>query len=89
MLTTIYWIALAVVLLAALAIAVHDEIPGGFVGSTLLGCVAVFGMSGFDQSPPNWLVGFMASLALVCVWGGLRWQRCRIERCLTKVGGTD
>ena len=88
MIETLYYLSLAVVIVAALVVALHSAIPGGFVGATALGGVAVFAMAGFDQPPPNWLVGFMASLAGTCVWALTRWRMYRTDRCF-KVGGTD
>lgn len=92
MIETLYYLSLAVVIVAALVVALHSAIPGGFVGATALGGVAVFAMAGFDQSPPNWLVGFMSSLALTCIWALTRWRMTLTRRMLgdcTKVGGTD
>ena len=70
----IYWLSLTVVIVAAVVIALHRAIPGDMVGMTAMGGVAVFALAGFDNSPPNWLVGFMASLAGACVWAATRWQ---------------
>ena len=77
MLYALYCLSLTVVIATAVVIAFHSAIPGGFVGATCLGGVAVFAMAGFDNSPPNWLVGFMASLAGACVWAATRWQMRR------------
>ena len=88
MIEALYYLSLATVIVAALVIALHSAIPGGFVGATCLGGVAVFAMAGFDNSPPNWLVGFMCSLAGTAVWALTRWRKYRTDRCF-KVGGTD
>lgn len=88
MVEALYYLSLATVIVSALVIALHQAIPGGFVGAACLGGVAVFAMAGFDQSPPNWLVGFMASLAGTCVWALTRWRMQRTDQCF-KVGGTD
>ena len=87
MLEALYYLSLATVIVAALVIALHSAIPGGFVGATCLGGVAVFAMAGFDNSPPNWLVGFMASLAGAAVWAATRWQwrRSQLLRRLRKL----
>lgn len=87
MIDALYYLSLATVIVAALVIALHSAIPGGFVGATCLGGVAVFAMAGFDNSPPNWLVGFMASLAGACVWAATRWQwrRSQLLRRLRKL----
>lgn len=83
----IYWISLAIVIVAAVVIALHRAIPGDVVGMTAMGGVAVFALAGFDNSPPNWLVGFMASLAGACVWAATRWQwkRSQLLRRLRKL----
>lgn len=73
----LYFISLTVIILTAVVVALHSAIPGGWIGSTMLGGVAIFAMAGFDQSPPNWLVGFMTALAGVCVWAAARWQFAR------------
>lgn len=91
MVEMLYYCSLAVVIVAALVVALHSAIPGGFVGATCLGGVAVFAMAGFDADPPSWLVGFMTSLAATCIWAATRWRMHR-TRCLLdeiKVGGTD
>lgn len=91
MIEALYYLSLAVVIVSALVVALHSAIPGGFVGATCLGGVAVFALAGFDVDPPNWIVGFMASLASACVWAATRWRMHR-TRCLLdeiKVGGTD
>lgn len=87
MLEALYYLSLATIIVAALVVALHSAIPGGFVGATCLGGVAVFAMAGFDQSPPNWLVGFMCSLAGTCAWAGVRWRarRSRIARRLLRL----
>ncbi len=87
----VYWLSLTIVIVAAVVIALHRAIPGDVVGMTAMGGVAVFALAGFDVDPPNWLVGFMASLASACVWAATRWRMHR-TRCLLdeiKVGGTD
>lgn len=83
----IYWISLAIVIVAAVVIALHRAIPGDVVGMAAMGGVAAFALAGFDNSPPNWLVGFMASLAGGCVWAATRWQwrRSQLLRRLRKL----
>ena len=92
MIEALYYLSLAVVIVSALVVALHSAIPGGFVGATCLGGVAVFAMAGFDSDPPRWLVGFTASLAATCIWALTRWRmqitRRLLDEC-TKVGGTD
>lgn len=92
MLDALYYGSLAIIISASLVVALHSAIPGGFVGATCLGGVAVFALAGFDQAPPPWLIGFMTSLAATCVWGLTRWRMhracCAIDD-FTKVGGTD
>lgn len=87
MIETLYYLSLAVVIVAALVVALHSAIPGGFVGATCLGGVAVFAMAGFDTDPPRWLVGFVASLAATCIWAATRWQwrRSQLLRRLRKL----
>lgn len=87
----IYWLSLAIVIVSAVVVTLHRSIPGDVFGMAAMGGVAAFALAGFDNSPPNWLVGFMASLASACVWAATRW-RMRRTRCLLdeiKVGGTD
>lgn len=72
-LVAVYWASLGIIILTAIVLALHSGIPGGFVGTFWLGGVAIFGLAGFSQTPMTWLVGFMASLAGVCIWGAARW----------------
>lgn len=87
----IYWLSLAIVIVSAIVVTLHRSIPGDVFGMAAMGGVAAFALAGFDNSPPNWLVGFMASLAGACVWAATRWRMHR-TRCLLddiRVGGTD
>lgn len=77
LLVAAYWTALAVVIFAALVVALHPAIPGGFVRTFWCGGVVMFGLAGFAHTPPTWLCGFMACLAGACVWGASRWWHCR------------
>jgi len=83
----IYWLSLAIVIVAAVVIALHRAIPGDVVGMTAMGGVAVFALAGFDVDPPNWLIGFTASLAAGCLWAATRWQwkRSQLLRRLRKL----
>lgn len=87
MLDVLYCVSLMVIITSAVVIAFHSSIPGGFVGATMLGGVAVFAVAGLDSSPPHWLVGFVASLAGACVWAATRWQwkRSQLLRRLRKL----
>lgn len=77
MLIATYWASLVVVIGTAIVVALHPDIPGGFIGTFWLGGIAMFGLAGFAFTPPTWLVGFMACLAGACIWGGTRWVHCR------------
>lgn len=78
MLNLLYCVSLLVIVAAAVVIAAHSAIPGGFVGATMLGGVAVFGLAGLDVERPHpWLVGFVASLAGSAIWAAVRWQWAR------------
>lgn len=83
----VYWLSLTIVIVAAVVIALHRSIPGDVVGMTAMGGVAVFALAGFDVDPPNWLVGFTASLAGAAVWAATRWQwkRSQLLRRLRKL----
>lgn len=88
----LYWVSLMVVIVAAAIIALHPEIPGGWLGTLSLGGVAIFGISLFDRPAPD-DVGqtlFMICLAWVCVWACLRWriEITRADKCGC-YGGTD
>lgn len=85
MIEIVWYLSLSIVVASAAVIALHHGIPKGFIGTTALGGVAVFGMAGFDQSPPDWLVGFVTSLAWVCVWGWVRWRSTCTRRTLDVV----
>ena len=92
MIEAIYYTALAIIIVAALVVAFHHAIPGGFVGATVWGAVAVSALAGFDQEPTRWTTSLVASLAGAAVWAATRWRmhrtRCLLDH-LTKVGGTD
>lgn len=77
LLVTMYWLALVVVIVTAIVLALHPDIPGGFVGTFWLGGISMFALAGFGHTPPTWLVGFMSSLAGACVWGASRWLHSR------------
>lgn len=83
----IYWLSLVIVIVSAIVVTLHRSIPGDVFGMAAMGGVAVFALAGFDNSPPNWLVGFMASLAGACVWAATRWQwkRSQLLRRLRKL----
>lgn len=83
----IYWLSLAIVIVSAIVVTLHRSIPGDVFGMAAMGGVAAFALAGFDNSPPNWLVGFMASLAGACVWAATRWQwkRSQLLRRLRKL----
>lgn len=71
---TLYYASLAVIVWSAIVIALHPEVPGGFVGATCMGGVAVFGAAGLDSGePPTWVVGLVASIAAGCLWAATRW----------------
>ena len=82
-----YWLSLVVVIAAAVVVTLHRSIPGDVVGMAAMGGVAAFGLAGFDSDPPNWLVGFMVSLAAGCLWAATRWQwkRSQLLRRLRKL----
>lgn len=70
----LYYLSLAVIVWTAIVIAMHPQIPGGFVGALCMGGVAVFGAAGLGHDePPTWVIGLVASLAAGCVWAGTRW----------------
>ncbi len=77
LLVSVYWISLVVIIATAIVLALHPDIPGGFVGTFWLGGVAMFALAGLGHTPMTWLVGFMACLAGACVWGASRWLHCR------------
>lgn len=83
----IYWLSLAIVIVSAIVVTLHRSIPGDVFGMVAMGGVAAFALAGFDNSPPNWLVGFMASLAAGCLWAATRWQwrRSQLLRRLRKL----
>jgi len=79
----LYYVSLAVIVWSAIVIAMHPEIPGGFVGACCMGGVAVFGAAGLaSDEPPAWVVGIVASIAAGCVWAGTRWCMARQHRRL-------
>jgi len=86
MLEVVYCVSLVIIIASAAVVAFHNAIPGGFIGATFLGGVAVFAIAGFESSPPIWLIGFMASLAGSCVWAATRWQMMR-NRLLRRMKG--
>ena len=55
----------------------HPRRQTGVIGSFLLGGVAMFALSGYDQSAPNWLVGLVACEAALCLYVGARAVRGR------------
>ena len=94
MLHALYWVSLVVVIVAAAIIALHPEIPGGWLGTLSLGGVAIFGISLFDRPAPDDVAQtmFVVCLAWVCVWACLRWRIQVLRRdddgC-GSFGGTD
>ncbi len=70
---SIYWVSLGVLILLAFVIALHPLIRAGIVGCVALGGVVLFALAGYDQPAPNWLVGLIASVALLGVYVALRW----------------
>lgn len=78
LLVSLYWVSLVVVIATAIVLALHPDIPGGFVGTFWLGGVAMFALAGFAHTPQTWLVGFTTCLAGACVWGASRWLHCRM-----------
>lgn len=77
MLTLLYHVSLGIICITALWLALDPRIPSGIVGTACIGGIAVFSLAATEGDPPNWLVGQMASLAGLCVWGMTRtaWQR--------------
>jgi len=85
----LFYASLSVIIVSAVVIAFHKDIPGGFVGATCLGGVAVFAVAGFDARPHPWVVGLVASLAGTCLWALTRWRmhrsRCEVDRMLSRI----
>lgn len=73
----VYWLSLAVLIGAAVLVLLHPRTQTGVVGSFLLGGVAMFALSGYDQPAPNWLVGLVACQAGLCVYVAARAARGR------------
>lgn len=71
----LYWLSLVVIISAAIVIALADTIPGGPLGTILLGGVAVSGVVGFEQSPSPGTVMQNAFIAASCVWAAWMWRR--------------
>lgn len=74
MIDAIYCISLSVIIVAAIVVVASEAIPGGFVGATVWGAVAVSALAGFDQEPTRWTTSLVASLAGAAVWAATRWQ---------------
>lgn len=92
MIESIYYISLGVVIVAAVVVAFHHAIPGGFVGATVWGAVAVSALAGFDQDPTRWTTCLVVSLAGAAVWAATRWRMEITRRLLDdcpRIGGTD
>ena len=93
MLHALYWVSLVVIIVSAAIIALHPEIPGGWLGTLSLGGVAIFGISLFDRPAPDDVAQtmFVVCLAWVCVWACLRWriQVLRRDDGCGSFGGTD
>ena len=64
----VYWIALAVIIGSAVLALLHPRTQTGVIGSFLLGGIAMFALSGYDQPAPNWLVGLVACEAGLCLY---------------------
>lgn len=73
----VYWLSLAVLIGAAVLTLLHPRTQTGVIGSFLLGGIAMFALSGYDQPAPNWLVGLVACEAALCVYVGARAVRGR------------
>ena len=73
----VYWIALAVIIGSAVLALLHPRTQTGVIGSFLLGGIAMFALSGYDQPAPNWLVGLVACEAALCLYVGARAVRGR------------
>lgn len=87
MIDAIYCISLSVIIVAAIVVVASEAIPGGFVGATVWGAVAVSALAGFDQEPTRWTTSLVASLAGAAVWAATRWQwkRSQLLRRLRKL----
>lgn len=77
MFEAIYYAGLAIIVVAALVVAFHQAIPGGFISASVWGCVAVAALAGYDQPPTRWSVSLVASLAVASLWALTRWQWSR------------
>ncbi len=73
MMTVLFWVSLSIIVAGALYVVLAPCVPGGAVSATFVGGSAVFALAGFDQSPPNWLVGFTVCQAGAVLWAGARW----------------
>lgn len=73
MMTVLFWVALSIIVAGALYVVLAPCVPGGPVSAAFVGGSAVFALAGFDQSPPNWLVGFVTCQAGAVLWALARW----------------
>ncbi len=73
MMTLLFWVSLSIIVAGAIYVVLAPCVPGGPVSVTFVGGSAVFALAGFDQSPPNWLVGFVTCQAGAVLWAGARW----------------
>lgn len=73
MMTLLFWAALSIIVAGALYVVLAPRVPGGPVSAAFIGGAGVFALAGFDQSPPNWLVGFVTCQAGAVLWAGARW----------------
>lgn len=71
--TVVFWASTAIVIGGCMYVVLASCTPSGPIGAACLGGAAIFALAGLDQSPPNWLVGFMACLAGAVVWALTRW----------------
>lgn len=71
----VYWLSLAVIIGSAVLALLHPRTETGVIGSFLLGGIAMFALTGYDQPAPNWLVGLVACQAGLCVYVAARAAR--------------
>lgn len=71
----VYWLSLAVIIGSAVLALLHPRTETGVIGSFLLGGIAMFALTGYDQPAPNWLVGLVACQAGLCVYVAARVAR--------------
>lgn len=64
----VYWLSLGVLIGAAVLVLLHPRTETGVIGSFLLGGIAMFALTGYDQPAPNWLVGLVACEAGLCLY---------------------